>query len=364
MSFGGNPPWQRNSIGNAGQQNAIASLQSQMMNANFVGFQNLAMAQQAPQNNLALLPQIGAANINNLNNTNAMFTNSQAIQYQNARSGLNPNAFAPVQSATQILQHHQSQGNQQTNQNQLNQSAQVCNKIGTVTKYQNNGYGFVDDEIIFHKNVCRGLNPPKIGDRVLVEATCNNNSSFKWNATLIQQVSGSNQRQQSSLQQSQMPQQRAEFSNNNSSQSQNSYANNSSERSTSSALRGSGSNQNTRQSSPIRKSSPDRSIRREEEERKRQRRDERERYKWIVCKDNYLNLIQKNLIIYSNRERKHERERDRSPRKISPRRKTRPIPRYNVQVPKINLNAYVSYSKSLTFFSITKSIEKFVKFQN
>lgn len=39
------------------------------------------------------------------------------------------------------------------------------------------------------------------------------------------------------------------------------------------------------------------------------------------------------------RERKHERERDRSPRKISPRRKTRPIPRYMVQVPKINLNA-------------------------
>lgn len=284
MSFGGNPPWQRNSIGNAGQQNAIASLQSQMMNANFVGFQNLALAQQAPQNNLALLPQIGAANINNLNSTNAMFSNNQAIQYQNARSGLNPNAFAPVQSAAQILQHHQSQGNQQTNQNQ---SAQVCNKIGTVTKYQNNGYGFVDDEIIFHKNVCRGLNPPKIGDRVLVEATCNNNSTYKWNATLIQQVLGSNQRQ-SSIQQSSNPQQsiRAEFSNNNSSQSQNSYGSSNLERSTSSSLRG--SNQNARQSSPIRKSSPDRNTRREEEERKRQRRDERERYKLftneiIIC---------------------------------------------------------------------------------
>lgn len=75
MSFGGgsNPPWQRNSLGNAGQQNAIPSLQSQMINPNLVGFpnfnQNLAMVQHqnatavAAQNNLALLPQLSGNNI-------------------------------------------------------------------------------------------------------------------------------------------------------------------------------------------------------------------------------------------------------------------------------------------------------------
>lgn len=114
MSFGGNPPWQRNSLGNANQQSAIASLQSQMMNSNFVGFQNMAMAQQAPQNNLSLIPPIGA-NIGALNNTGPIFTNQhQSMQFQTARSGLNPNAFSSVQ---------QAQMNPNNNNN--NQSGQV-----------------------------------------------------------------------------------------------------------------------------------------------------------------------------------------------------------------------------------------------
>lgn len=100
MSFGGNPPWQRNSLGNSNQQSAIASLQSQMINSNFVGFQNMAMAQQAPQNNLSLIPPIGA-NIGTLNNNaGTMFTSQhQSMQFQNARSGLNPNAFSSVQQS-------------------------------------------------------------------------------------------------------------------------------------------------------------------------------------------------------------------------------------------------------------------------
>lgn len=108
MSFGGNPPWQRNSLGNTNQQNA--SLQSQIMNSNFVGFQNMAMAQQAPQNNLSLIPPIGA-NIGALNNNAAasMFTNQhQSMQFQNARSGLNPNAFSSVQQSQMNLNNNQS----------------------------------------------------------------------------------------------------------------------------------------------------------------------------------------------------------------------------------------------------------------
>lgn len=101
MSFGSsNPPWQRNTLGNTGQPNAIANLQSQMMNTNFVGFQSLAMSNQTPKSNLALLLNLGA-NINQLNNTNTLFANHQTIQYQN-RLGLNPNAFGTVQNSPYI----------------------------------------------------------------------------------------------------------------------------------------------------------------------------------------------------------------------------------------------------------------------
>lgn len=73
----------------------------------------MAMAQQAPQSNLSLIPPIGA-NIGALNNNaGSMFTNQhQSMQFQNARSGLNPNAFGSVQQS-------------QMNPNNNNQSGQV-----------------------------------------------------------------------------------------------------------------------------------------------------------------------------------------------------------------------------------------------
>lgn len=245
MSFGSsNPPWQRNTLGNTGQQNAIANLQSQMMNTNFVGFQSLAMPNQAQQNNLTLIPQLGA-NINTLSNTNALFSNHQQIQYQN-RQGLNPNAFGPVQTAQPIIHHQtQSQQNQpQTHQN--NATSQMCNS-----------------------------------------------SAFKWNTNLVQQVTTSNQghnmnvrpntnqsqlqhpvqssqqqqqQQQPQQQQQQQPQPTRSF---NSSQSQSSYGNN--------FERSSNPVRSSRQSSPpARRGSPtERSSRRDEDERKRRK--ERER---------------------------------------------------------------------------------------
>lgn len=243
MSFGSsNPPWQRNTLGNTGQPNAIANLQSQMMNTNFVGFQNLAMSNQAQQNNLALIPQLGA-NINQLNNTNTLFANHQTIQYPN-RSGLNPNAFGSVQSSQQIL-HHQAQSQAAQAQNQSN---------------QNNAVG----------QMC-------------------NSAAFKWNTGLVQQVNTSNQghgmnvrpttnqsQLQHSVQSNQQQQQHQQASRNfsgytASSQSQNTYANNF-ERASNSVR---SSNHSSRQSPPARRSSPDRSSRREEEDRKRRK--ERER---------------------------------------------------------------------------------------
>lgn len=240
MSFGSsNPPWQRNSLGNNGQQNAIASLQSQMMNTNFVGFQGLTMPNQAQQNNLTLVsPQLGA-NINPLNTSNALFANHQTLQYQN-RSGLNPNAFGPVQATQQILHHQaQTQPNQQTSQgNQNNAASQICN-----------------------------------------------NSAFKWNTSLVQQTTNQGHSMnvrtnpnpsqiQHSVQSSQQQQQQPtrNFAAYTSSQSQSNYSNNF-ER-TSSNVRS--SNHSSRQSSPpARRTSPERSNRREDEERKRRK--ERER---------------------------------------------------------------------------------------
>lgn len=46
------------------------------------------------------------------------------------------------------------------------------------------------------------------------------------------------------------------------------------------------------------------------------------------------------LVFHREREKEQEKRDDRSPaRRVSPRRRTRPIPRYMVQIPKINLNA-------------------------
>lgn len=55
-----------------------------------------------------------------------------------------------------------------------------------------------------------------------------------------------------------------------------------------------------------------------------------------------IQLVESAKFAFYRREREKDREKrdDRSPtRRISPKRRTRPIPRYNVQVPKMNLNA-------------------------
>lgn len=241
MSFGSsNPPWQRNTLGNTGQQNAIANLQSQMMNTNFVGFQNLAMSNQQQQNNLALIPQLGG-NMSQMNNTNQMFANHQTIQYP-SRQGLNPNAFSTVQNTQQIL-HHQAQSQPQQAPNQVNQSnmtGQMCNSAA-FTKQWN--------------TVVQQMNATSQSHGMNVRSNTN----------------------QSQLQHSGQPTQQQQQSSRNfsgynaSSQSQNSYASNF-ERASNSVR---SSNHSSRQSPPARRSSPDRSNRREDEERKRRK--ERER---------------------------------------------------------------------------------------
>ncbi|XP_077505020.1 cell division cycle and apoptosis regulator protein 1-like isoform X1 [Amblyomma americanum] len=55
---------------------------------------------------------------------------------------------------------------------------------GTVTKLHDN-FGFVDEDVFFQTCVIKGT-MPKVGERVLVEASYNPNMPFKWNAYRIQ----------------------------------------------------------------------------------------------------------------------------------------------------------------------------------
>ncbi|GMS95996.1 hypothetical protein PENTCL1PPCAC_18171 [Pristionchus entomophagus] len=56
--------------------------------------------------------------------------------------------------------------------------------VGVVTKMHDN-YGFVDDDVFFQHSVIRGA-LPRVGDRVMVEASFNPNMPFKWNAHRVQ----------------------------------------------------------------------------------------------------------------------------------------------------------------------------------
>ncbi|XP_076450064.1 cell division cycle and apoptosis regulator protein 1-like isoform X2 [Babylonia areolata] len=60
---------------------------------------------------------------------------------------------------------------------------------GTVTKLHEN-FGFIDEDVFFQTNCVKGVTP-KVGDRVFVEASYNAAMPFKWNATRVQVLSGS-----------------------------------------------------------------------------------------------------------------------------------------------------------------------------
>lgn len=150
MSFGGqsNAPWQRNVMQGHPQANTFHQ-----------GTQQMFM-QNAQQNNMAAFGHGGGMQGGGGN----MYPSGggPSVSYPQPRSGLNPVAFQ--QGAGQSQSHY--------------------NSIGTVTKI-NNDCGLVNDEVFFYRNVCKGPEP-KLGDRVIFEATYSNNGQFKWNATRIQ----------------------------------------------------------------------------------------------------------------------------------------------------------------------------------
>uniref|UniRef100_A0A1Q3F266 Putative cell division cycle and apoptosis regulator protein 1 n=1 Tax=Culex tarsalis TaxID=7177 RepID=A0A1Q3F266_CULTA len=198
------------------------------------------------------------------------------------------------------------------NSSKFNPNQRVFSGTGHVTKVQND-FGFIDEEVFFHKNVCKGAFP-KVGDRVLVEAAYNQNMPFKWNATRVQVL-------QSAASSSGVS---------NSSSSRHSMGGggggggyNSSQQMSSGRNRYSPTRKSPDRHGGHRSSNHDSRQRDIDDEDRRRRRDDRDG-------DRYRD---KHRDRTPERER---RERERSPvRKQSPkRRKTRPIPRYMVQMPK------------------------------
>lgn len=245
--------------------------------------QNIGLQQ---QQNLSLIPQMGQIY-------------SQTVQYPTSRP-INTIAF---QNQPQAQPTAQMSGQ---NASKFNPNQRVFSGTGHVTKVQND-FGFIDEEVFFHKNVCKGAFP-KVGDRVLVEAAYNQNMPFKWNATRVQvlQSAASSNVSSSSSSRHTMGYNNSQMSSGDRSGVRNRY-------------------------SPTRKS-PERHGHRtsnhdsrqrdlDDDDRRRRRDDREDRYR------------DKHRDRTPERER---RERERSPvRKKSPnRRKTRPIPRYMVQMPK------------------------------
>lgn len=147
MSFQKNPPW----LSNQNQKH-------QTNNLGIPNFQQQMNLQQFNQQQI-LQQQYGAFQ---------QFTGlvgSQAIQYPPTR--VNALAFQQQQQQQPAV----SQNNQATQpppsgQSKYNANLKVFSGTGVVSKIQND-IGFIDDEVLFHKNVCvKGLSPKVIHSQV------------------------------------------------------------------------------------------------------------------------------------------------------------------------------------------------------
>lgn len=313
---GKNPPWARTTVANS-NQNLVGqnnSLQQQIlsqgalnnMNSGMVPFQQQHQQQvfQSPmgmqQQNLGLSLQQMAnssvamgAGLGSQLASNQLFQQVGAVTYPNPRA-LNPNAFQtqnvsavpPVQNA--------------------NTSTKQRVFTGTVTKVHDN-FGFVDEDVFFQTTACVKGSNPMVGDRVLVEASFNPSMPFKWNATRIQVLPMSMSNQTGS----------SRNANNKNYNSTNAY---NAVPPPSENSNGNFGRNSQRQKASMggrgRERSRDREREEEENERKK-RREERLREREKEDKKSPL------------------RRRSRSPKS---RRRSRIVPRYMVQIPKIALD--------------------------
>lgn len=223
-----------------------------------------------------------------------------AVQYPTSRP-MNTIAFQnqpQAQSSPQIA----------PNSSKFNPNQRLFSGTGHVTKVQND-FGFIDEEVFFHKNVCKGLFP-KVGDRVLVEAQYNQNMPFKWNATRVQVLQSATT---------------ASTNSSSSSRHASTYGTNQSSTSDRSGRSRYSPTRKSPERHSHRSSNHDSRQREIDDDDRRRRRDDRDSERYRDKRD--------------RSPERDRRDRDRSPlRKLSPkRRKVRPIPRYMVQMPKQQL---------------------------
>lgn len=311
---GKNPPWARTTVTNS-NQNLVGqsnSIQQQILNQGALNNMNSGMVpfqqqhqQQVFQNPMGMQQQNLGLSLQQMANSsvamgagissqiasNQLFQQVGAVTYPNPRA-LNPNAFQTQNvSAVPPVQN-------------TNTSTKQRVFTGTVTKVHDN-FGFVDEDVFFQTTACVKGSNPMVGDRVLVEASFNPSMPFKWNATRIQVLPMSNQNTSS------------RNANNKSYNSANAY---NAVPPPSENSNGNFSRNSQRPKASVggrgRERSRDREREEEENERKK-RREERLREREREDKKSPL------------------RRRSRSPKS---RRRSRIVPRYMVQIPKISLD--------------------------
>lgn len=311
-----NSPWARGGVGNGGGMVGQGGpLQQQMLNQGAMGGAGMVQYQQGQvfqspmglqQQNMGMgLQQLASSSVG-LNpgmgqqiNPNQLFPQVGAVTYPNPRT-LNQAAFQTNLTSVNPVQNQQNSTKQRV-------------FTGTVTKVHDN-FGFVDEDVFFQTTACVKGSNPQVGDRVLVEASFNPNMPFKWNATRIQVLPTSGN-------QNLTPNRNANNKNSFNSSSSQSYNAVPPPMENSNNNFGMSNNRNNQKSNKSgignrRDRSRDRDRDEDEIERKR-RREERTREREEKDKKSPL------------------RRRSRSPKA---RRRTRIVPRYMVQIPKIALH--------------------------
>lgn len=311
---GKNPPWARSTVPNS-NQNLVGqsnSLQQQILNqgalnninsAGMVPFQQQHQ-QQVFQNPMGMQQQNLGLSLQQMANTSvamgagitSQLTSNQLFQQVGAVTYPNPRALNPAAFQTQNVSAVPPVQN-------TNTSTKQRVFTGTVTKVHDN-FGFVDEDVFFQTTACVKGSNPMVGDRVLVEASFNPNMPFKWNATRIQVLPMSNQNTSS------------RNTSNKSYSSSNNYNAVPPPSESSNGNFGRNSQRPKASMGGRRERSRDREREEEENERKK-RREERLREREKEDKKSPL------------------RRRSRSPKS---RRRSRIVPRYMVQIPKISLD--------------------------
>ncbi|KAK4883304.1 hypothetical protein RN001_006623 [Aquatica leii] len=202
-AFGGgkNSAWSRTAVSSASNNlvNQNNALQQQILSQSTLGnmgttgmvqfqqqhqqqvFQNAIGLQ---QQNLSLgLQQIGNPSVAMSAGLGTQLASNQLFQQVGTVTYPNPRALNPTAFQTQPVTTVQATGNASTKQRVF---------TGTVTKVHDS-FGFVDEDVFFQMLACEKGSNPMVGDRVLVEASFNPSMPFKWNATRIQVIPTSNQ---------------------------------------------------------------------------------------------------------------------------------------------------------------------------